>query len=70
MPFDPLQSNCAFCGAAKGVECAWAEDAPADHPRFHSDRLEVEEFSEAIREGPEDPEKWKAALLSAAADEV
>lgn len=68
MPFDPLQSNCAHCGAARGVECDWGETK--EHPRFHTDRLEVEEFSEAIAEGSEDPDKWKAAVLRAAADEV
>lgn len=70
MAFDPLQSNCAHCGSAAGVACDWSGDPPGDHPLFHSDRLEVEQFSEAIKQGSADPNKWQAALMRAAADEV
>jgi hypothetical protein len=70
MAFDPLQSNCAHCGVAAGVECDWSGDPPSEHPRFHSDRLEVEEFSEAIEQGQVDPKEWHDAVLRAAEDEV
>ncbi|HTV07799.1 MAG TPA: hypothetical protein VMD97_01985 [Candidatus Aquilonibacter sp.] len=68
MPFDPLQSNCSYCGAAAGVECDWG--GVENHPRFHADRLEVEQFSEAITQGAADTQEWKTAVDGAAADLV
>lgn len=67
MSLDPLKANCSFCGSAAGAECVWDK---ADHPRFHAERLEVEQFSEAIVQGAADPQEWRTAVDTAAAELV